>query len=75
VSSLSWNEIESIFDLAVDMPPGERHALLIERCAGRPELRAEIEKLLQSADLAGGFMESPVWTDSGFLDSPVKKVI
>src|SRR6185369_2847764 len=75
MSSLSWNEIESLFDLAIDMPPGERHALLSERCAGQPELRAEVEKLLQNADLAGGFMESPVWTDSVFLDSSVKRVI
>ena len=70
-----WKQIESLFELAVDFPPAEREALLASRCAGNPNLRSEVEKLLQNADAAGAFMESPVWTDSGFLDSSVKKVI
>ena len=70
-----WRQIESIFELAADMPLDERDAFLADRCAGEPVLRAEVEKLLRNSDAAETFMESPVWTDSGFIDSQVKKVI
>ena len=70
-----WKQIESIFELAADLPLNERDAFLANRCAEKPELRLEVEKLLKNADAAETFMESPVWTDSGFINSQVKKVI
>jgi serine/threonine protein kinase/tetratricopeptide (TPR) repeat protein len=70
-----WREIEELFELAADMPREKREALLEDRCAGKPELRAEVERLLNSSDAAGAFMETPVWTDSGFLTSAVKNVL
>ena len=69
-----WKEIEAIFELACEMPPGRQEAFVSEQCAGRPELKAEVEKLLRNADSSNTFLESPVWTDS-FLDSSIKKVI
>jgi serine/threonine protein kinase/tetratricopeptide (TPR) repeat protein len=70
-----WKQVESIFELAADLPFQERDAFLADRCAGEPELRFEVEKLLKSVAAADTFMESPVWTDSGFIDSQIKKVI
>jgi serine/threonine protein kinase/tetratricopeptide (TPR) repeat protein len=69
-----WKEIESLFELACDMPLAERSLFLSERCGHDGKLRAEVENLLNNSDLAESFMEAPVWTDS-FLDSSVKKVI
>lgn len=69
-----WKEIEAIFDLACEMTGPERDLFLSERCADNPELRAEVEKLLDHEVVAGRFLESPVWTDS-FVDSSVKHVI
>ncbi len=68
-----WREIEEIFQSAVEMPPAERTSYVAERCADDDELRAEVVKLLESNDRAADFIESPIWTDSAFLNTSVKK--
>src|SRR4029078_11110114 len=75
MSPESWKQIEAIFELAADMPFDQRAAFLEDRCAGDREVRAEVEKMLRSAEAAATFLESPVWTDSGFLNSQVKRGI
>ena len=52
-------ELESIFDDVVHVPPRARAAILADRCAGRPELRAEVEALLDSHDQLGDFLNAP----------------
>ena len=52
-------ELESIFDDVVHVPPLARAAILADRCAGRPELRAEVEALLDSHDRLGDFLNAP----------------
>ncbi len=42
--------------------PGERRAYLDEACAGRPELRHQVEHLLRLHDGAGSFLEKPAAT-------------
>ena len=69
-----WREIEAVFESACEMNATERSAFLEARCADQPELRLEVDRLLQNADLAVLFLESPVWTDS-FVDSSVKNAI
>ncbi len=57
-----WKRIESLFDTVVDMEPVERERYLTLACAGQPELRAEIERLV-SADAAaasGQFLDDVV---------------
>ena len=39
---------ESLFELAIRTPEGERAALLDHQCEGNPELRARVEALLQA---------------------------
>ena len=56
MSNDSWTEIESVFAEAAELDQAERGALLDVRCAGRPELRREIESLLVSHDAVGRFM-------------------
>jgi serine/threonine protein kinase/tetratricopeptide (TPR) repeat protein len=70
-----WQEIEAVFQGAFDLSPDERGAYLSEKCSGDEELRGEVEKLLANIDSAESFIESPVWTDSRFLNSSAKKVI
>ena len=69
-----WKEIESVFERACEMPEVDRERFVAESCADRPQIQAEVNKLLRNAELAGTFLESPVWTDS-FVDSSVKNVI
>src|SRR5256885_9124789 len=70
-----WQQIEAVFQTAVDLKISERGDFLEKTCAGDPDLRAEVEKLMADYDSADGFIESPVWTDSNFLNSSAKKII
>ncbi len=49
--------IEAVFDQAVELKsPGERAAYLSQACGEDPQLRQEIEELLQAHERAGGFL-------------------
>ncbi len=41
-----WTEVEDLFDALVDLDAAARSRLLDQRCANRPDLRAEVETLL-----------------------------
>ncbi|HEX8636694.1 MAG TPA: serine/threonine-protein kinase, partial [Pyrinomonadaceae bacterium] len=70
-----WQQIEVVFQAALDLSPAERTTFLAENCNGDAELRREVEKLLADYESADSFIESPVWTDSRFLNSSAKKEI
>jgi hypothetical protein len=42
----SWDDVEDVLAAALELPPSARPGRLDERCAGRPELRAEVESLI-----------------------------
>ncbi len=52
ISPEDWDEIDRIFDAALDMPVPERAAFLAEACAGRPIILRQIERLLAASDEA-----------------------
>jgi len=54
-----WQQITSIFQAALDRPPGERVAFVDERCAGDEELQREVQDMLSSHEQASGFIEEP----------------
>ena len=70
-----WQKIEAVFQAAADLPKSERNSYLDAECGADYDLRSEVERLLASDDEAAGFIESPVWTDSSFLNTSVKKEI
>ncbi len=53
--------VEALFHEAADLPPHERSALLDERCANHPALRAAVESLLraESSIHSRSFLETP----------------
>ena len=55
-----WPELEELFHEARARPAAERSGLLAERCAGRPELRAEVEAMLRAHDAQSGWNLSAV---------------
>ena len=62
MSAPSWADLEALFHEALARAPADRAALLAERCAGRPDLLAEVEVLLGAHDgaaIAEGFMNAP----------------
>jgi tetratricopeptide (TPR) repeat protein len=56
--------IREVFDQAQELAaPAQRAAYLDEACAGRPELRREVELLLRALDRAGDFLTQPAEAD------------
>ena len=54
-----WRRIDSVLDVVLDAAPLEVPALLEALCAGHPELRREIEALLEADRASEGLMASP----------------
>ncbi len=52
-----WQRVKEIFQGALERKGAEREAFLAECCDA--DLRAEVESLLRSYEVAGSFMESP----------------
>ncbi len=52
-----WEEVQAVYSEVAEADATLRRRLLDERCAGRPDLRAEVESLLTSSDEAGSFLE------------------
>ena len=54
-----WQEIERIFNSALELEPGDREAFLGRACAGDEELHKTVESLLARQQDAERFMELP----------------
>src|ERR1041385_5894955 len=54
-----WQQIKQIFEGALELHGVEREAYLVSACEGQTEVRAEVESLLRSYEVAGSFMETP----------------
>ena len=67
-----WQQIEEVFQSALDLAPAEREAFISEHCGEDADLKREVEKLLDDFDSADSFIESPVWTNNQFLDSTAR---
>jgi serine/threonine protein kinase len=50
---------EAIFFTALEKPASERAAFLDQACAGNPDLRARIEKMIKAQPHLGGFLDQP----------------
>jgi serine/threonine protein kinase len=54
-----WQEVEAVFQQALDRPPLERASFLDQACAGDEELKYEAHSLIAAHDEAGAFIEQP----------------
>ncbi len=70
-----WKKIEEIFQAALELSGGEREKFVREECGDDENLRREVEKYIARFETEDSFLESPVWTDSQFLQSQVKRDI
>lgn len=62
-----WRKIKGLFEAAQEVSPEKRERFLKSVCGADEELRAEIEKLLGSFDVAGSFLEKPVVAEAASL--------
>ena len=57
--SKNWQRVKEVFEGALERDGDERQAFLDRECSDDPDLRAEVESLLRSYEVAGSFMEAP----------------
>src|SRR5262245_3892763 len=67
--------LEAVFFAALDkVSPQERAAYLDNVCAGEPELRQHVDRLLAAQAKAGSFLEQPAPSPVGTVDEqPVRE--
>jgi hypothetical protein len=58
VSPERWARIKDLFDAACQADPRAREALLAQECGSDTELRAEVERLLDSRAPGDDFLEA-----------------
>jgi serine/threonine protein kinase len=63
-----WNRIEQLYHAALERPPDQREAFLVQACANDARLRTEVEMLIAANDQAGGFLAAPA------LDLEAKRI-
>lgn len=62
-----WQQIERVLQIALELEPAERAALLERECAGDPALREEVESLIASAQPADSFLGADAVEDAAAL--------
>lgn len=60
MDSNRWQQIENLFNSALQLLPAEREAFLDQVCAGDDSLRQELLSLLASAESKDSFLQEPV---------------
>jgi non-specific serine/threonine protein kinase/serine/threonine-protein kinase len=59
VDSSRWERVKDLFAAALEKDPVGREAFLDEACAAEPELRAEVDSLLDAHESSDDFIERP----------------
>src|SRR5688572_7656843 len=54
-----WARVKEVLDAALDRPPVERTALVLDICGHDRALHAEVQSLLAAMEQAGTFIERP----------------
>ncbi|MBI3424940.1 MAG: PD40 domain-containing protein [Acidobacteria bacterium] len=54
-----WQQLETLFQAALERPASARAAFVSQACAADPQLQQEVEKLLASFQAANSFLETP----------------
>jgi eukaryotic-like serine/threonine-protein kinase len=62
-----YQQIDKVFQAAIEREPREREAFLDEACKGDHSLRLEVEALIDSYEKAGSFIEAPIFEGAAEL--------
>ncbi|HEX3101904.1 MAG TPA: protein kinase, partial [Pyrinomonadaceae bacterium] len=54
-----WQKIKGLFDAAVELEANKRANFLVNACSSDDDLRLEVEKMLDSFEGSGSFLEAP----------------
>ena len=64
MNTQTWTRVKVILDACLDLDPPLRPPYLDEVCGNEPEVRTEVESLLQAHEEAGDFIANPVLRES-----------
>src|SRR2546421_11478033 len=56
-----WQKVKEIFHAALDRPPADRSAFVLEACGVDEALRKEVESLISSDGRGQAFLNSPAY--------------
>lgn len=73
MDSNRWKAVNEIFHAALELPPSERARFVAIASGDDPDLKVEVELLLEADTNAGSYIESPL-IDPGLLGSLVSPV-
>src|SRR2546422_9719560 len=74
MNSKRSQEIDEIFQAALDLPSDQRLAYLDRACASDKDLRDEVESLISSYEQAGSFIEQPaIEVDASVVAGPINR--
>lgn len=59
-----WQQVEEIFQAALDLGPHDRARYVSEACAADTTLKRDVENLLQQHESAGRLLEEPLYGDT-----------
>ncbi len=62
-----WQQVQRVFEGAVDLPPGERTAWMADACGGDADLHREVESLLAHEAPGDGFLEPLIRDAAGLV--------
>ncbi|MEM9665538.1 MAG: serine/threonine-protein kinase, partial [Bacteroidota bacterium] len=66
----AWSQVRDLFEAALDRTPDTRMAFLDEACANDPDLRREVESLLEAHEEDEAFLAAPALTVGAFPQRP-----
>jgi non-specific serine/threonine protein kinase/serine/threonine-protein kinase len=64
LDQVRWSRVKQVLGDALDLPAPQRAAFLDQECAGDPDLRDEVEGLLEASDDTIDFIETPALAQS-----------
>ena len=68
MSTQHWQQVEEVFQQALDLPEDARESFLSNACAGNSEVQRDAASLLKAHDSAGDFIDEPaIVTDARVL--------
>jgi serine/threonine protein kinase len=62
-----WQQVEAVFQEALDHKPPGRASFLDHACAGDDELKEEANSLIAAYDEAGAFIEEPAMAQDAYV--------
>ena len=68
MDSERWQTLKHLFTAVLELPPEERSRFLDQKCADDPDLRHEIEQLLEAHANAGEFLEHSTVSMRGLIE-------